>query len=153
MSRTEQLRSAGARQRGSSGGTPFVKWSDSYGWVEGKVIGHWTGDYGDVATLEVTSVSDGLEMAGKDEDGKEFRTLIEPGVEVNVGLNSATLDGTIRPDDRGKTFHVAFELWKHNRKGQRYRVFTVLDLGSADGGESDRAPQEEDAEDDSGLPF
>lgn len=137
MSRTETLRQGGARERGGSGGAPFVKWGDAYAWVEGKIVGFWTGQFGDNVTLEVAAASDNLEMAGKDEDGNPYRVKVEAGVEANVGLNSATLEGTIKPEDRGKHFHIAFEGWDTNKREQRYRMFAVLELED----EPDREPK------------
>lgn len=133
MSRTDQLRRGGARERGGGGGgAPFVKWPDRYSWVEGRVVTTWEGKYGLSATVEVTVVSDGLQAKGKTEDGEPFIRPITPGVEVNVGLNYATLEGTIKPDDEGKYFHVAFEGWGETKNGDRYRVFAVLEVDAPD---------------------
>lgn len=130
MSRTDDLRRRGARERGGSGGgAPFVKWPKAYAFVEGEVIDHWTGKYGDTAVLRVTSVSNGLEAKGKTEDGDVYQEQVTAGDEVNVGLNYAMLRDTILPNDRGKSFHVAFESWETPKDGgDPYRIFTVLEI-------------------------
>jgi hypothetical protein len=132
VSRTDELRRGGARERSGGGGDPFVKFGDEYSWVEGTVSGFWTGKYGDVATLTVGAASTGLEAVGKDEEGNEFRTRVEPGMLANVGLNNAALEGRVSENDKGKTLHFAFEGWGETRSGQRFRQFAVLELG-ADG--------------------
>lgn len=161
MSRTDELKRGGATDRtGSGGGVPFVKWDEDYAWVEGDVKNVWTGQYGDSATMEVTNVSPGLRFKGKDEDGREVQGAVKVGDEINVGLNSAALEGTITKDDQGKSFHVAFEGWQEPKRvgANRYRVFTVLDITPK--GAAEPWPEDEEAEeraavadDDSDLPF
>lgn len=129
MSRTEELRRGGARERGGAGGgAPFVKWPDRYAFIEGEVIDHWTGKYGDAVTIAVRNVSNGLEAKGKTEDGQVFQRQITAGTEVNVGLNYAALEGTIREEDRGRQFHIAFEGWGESKNGDRFRIFAVLEV-------------------------
>lgn len=139
MSRTDDLRRGGARERGGGGGAPFVKFGDSYAWVEGHVTGFWTGKYGEVATLTVTNASAGLEAVGKDEDGEKYRVAVETGMEANVGLNNAALEGRILESDRGKHFHVAFEGWGETKDGQNFRQFAVLEI-PPDESDADRGP-------------
>jgi hypothetical protein len=128
MSRTEELRRGGATERGGGGGgAPFVRWPDSYAFIEGRVINVWTGKYGDTATLHVTGASPGLQAGGKTEDGEKYARKVTPGTEVNVGLNYASLQGTISAADQGAHFHIAFEGWGETKKGDRFRMFAVLE--------------------------
>lgn len=166
MSRTDEMRQRGATARGGGGGgggAPFVHWTDSYAWVEGKVVGYFTTQYGDSATFEVTNVHDGLEARGKDEDGEKYRRRVKVGDEVNVGLGATALKDTILDSDKGKYFHIAFEGWQENKsQTNRYRVFTVLEIGPPESharpgqnvpryGDDEPWPDEEPA--DSSLPF
>ena len=162
MSRTDELRSGGAKERGGGGGLPFVKFGDEYSWVEGKITDIWTGKYGDVAVFTITAASGALQAVGKDEDGKEYRVKVEEGIEVNLGLNHAALDGRIVAEDQGKTMHVAFEGWGETKAGQRFRQFAVLELelelNQPQPDDSDLPPaggEDEylDAPDEDGLPF
>lgn len=140
MSRTNELRRGGAQERGGGGGggAPFVAWHDCYAWVEGEVVNVWSGKYGDTATMAVTAVSDGLEAKGKTEDGQPLQRPVTAGTEVNVGLNYATLKETIRAEDKGRRFHVAFEGWGESKNGDRYRIFAVLELsGNGEGVEQE----------------
>ena len=132
MSRTDELRIAGATERGgstngtSSGGfTPFVRWpSEEYAWVEGVVVELWEGKYGDNVKLKVTEAEP--ELTAKGEDGD---IPILPDQELNVGLSSASLKDTVTEDDIGKRIHIAFQGWKESpTSGHRYRVFTVLPI-------------------------
>ena len=129
MSRTDQLRGSGRTERGS-GGDPFVKWGDSYTWLEGKVVGTWEGKFGLSATMEITAVHDGgLIVQGKNEDSEKYTNTVSPGDRVNVGLNSAALQGKILAEDQGSTFHIAFEGWQDSKNGStRYRIFSVIEL-------------------------
>lgn len=134
MSRTNQLREQGARERGGAGGgAPFVKWGDAYTWVEGEIIGSFQTKYGLAVTMMVTATHDaGLQAQGRDEDGNNFTTDVRVGEEVNIGTQSAALQGKITEDDHGKFFHVAFEGWEHPTGGNRYRVFTVIEITPED---------------------
>ena len=148
VSRTDDLRKGGATERVGSGGgsgAPFVKWSDDYAWFEGVVTGTFETKYGLAATIDVQSVcEDGLDMQGRDEDGNQFKESVRAGEAVNLGLNSATLEGKITPEDKGNAYHVAFEGWENPRGGgNRYRLFAVVELTerSAEGlDQSDKAP-------------
>jgi hypothetical protein len=132
MSRTDEIRGKGRERQGTGGGggAPFVKWGDSYTWLEGKVVGTWEGKYGLSATIDVTNVSEhGLIATGKTEDGQPYTENVRAGAEVNIGLNSATLDGKIEKGDEGKAFHIAFEGWEQPKGGgNRYRIFAVIEL-------------------------
>ena len=131
MSRTDELRGKGARDRtGSGGGSPFVRWAEDYAWVEGTVKSIWQTQFGPAVEMEVTNCSPNVETAGKDEDGASFQGKVKVGETVNVGLNNKMLEGSITTDDVGRDFHVAFEGWQNPQKhgANRYRVFTVLDI-------------------------
>ena len=125
MSRTDELRIAGASERGvereSNGGvttvgdTPFVKWpQDDYAWVEGTVLEIWEGQYGENVKLSII------------DSGPEDGPL--PGSTVNVGLNSAALRDKVTKEDLGKGVHIAFCGWKESCGGNRYRLFTVIEF-------------------------
>lgn len=161
MSRTDDLRKSGGRERGgSSGGASFIKWGESYTWVEGTVVGSFDTKYGLAVTLKVSALHEnGIEAQGKDDDGKEYSQPVAVGEEVNLGTQSATLRDKITADDKGRSFHVAFEGWAQGKQN-KYRVFTVVEL-------TERAPGGDDPEDtadysqvvpggsgvDDGLPF
>lgn len=135
MSRTDELRRGGAKERGGGGGgTPFVKWGERYAWVEGDILKLWEGKYGKSATVRVTRHSDDIQAAGKTEEGEKYIRPIAPGQEVNVGLNYAALEGAVTDSDEGRRFHFAFEGWGESKNGDRYRVFTVLELPEDEGG-------------------
>ena len=136
MSRTDELRASGAVARtkevsgdGSSEPVPYVKWADEYAYVEGQVKELWDSPkgYGESVSIELTSCSDNL--VGK--LGTEI-VAISPGGRVNVGLGSATLQGTITAADvqQGKHFHIAFMRWQEPANGNRYRVFAVLEVAA-----------------------
>ena len=153
MSRTGDLRQGGGRERGGSGGGPFVRWGDSYAWFEGLVSGTFKTKYGLAASMKVTAVSDhGLIAQGKNEDGAIYTDTVDAGDEVSLGLNSATLDGKITENDVGKTFHVAFEGWEEPKGGNRYRAFTVIELTER-GSEPEPEPAAAGVPEDDGLPF
>jgi len=159
MSRTDDVRARGQERGGTGGGggSPFIKWGDEYRWVEGKVTSVWEGKYGYSATMDVTDVAaKGLEAVGRDEDGNKTTERVRAGMEVNVGLNSSTLEGKIVPDDVGKAFHVAFEGWEQAKGGgNRYRIFTVIELTERDAPKDNPDPEDttDYPEDDDGLPF
>lgn len=137
MSKTDELREGGARKVGGGGDAPFVKWGNSYAYVEGVLQAIWEGDYGENAKVHVTDCSDNLEASmGKDD---EPSGVLE-GDTVNVSLNYSALDG-ITPGLKGKVVHVAFEGWQKSKRGQEYRVFTVFDLGAPEDGESEPDPE------------
>jgi hypothetical protein len=162
MSRTDDLRSSGAVARtkevsGDDSMEPaaYIKWGDEYAWVEGQVKELWDSPkgYGESVSVILTSCSDDLE--GK--LGTEI-VAINAGERVNVGLGSATLQGTITEADvqQGKYFHVAFMRWQEPANGNRYRVFTVLEVAPPEAEEQGivalKVPVVE-SEDDDGLPF
>jgi len=141
MSRTDDVRGKGRERGGTGGGAPFVRWGERYAWIEGRVAGSFNTKYGLAITLDVLGVGGAvLEAQGRDEDGNDFTTRVEAGIKVNVGTQSATLAGKITADDEGGIFHVAFEGWESPKGGNRYRVFTVIEL-------SDREPAPESRED------
>lgn len=131
VSRTDDLRAGGNvsdRTGGGGGGAPFVKWpkDTDYAWVEGRLTKIWTGKYGATALLTVSAASKGLSTKGKNEEGQEVMGHATPGDEVNVGLNSSALEGTLSQDDVGQSVHVAFEGWEESKGGNQYRLFTVF---------------------------
>lgn len=132
MSRTDDLRGKGARDRtgGGGGGAPFVRWGDEYEWIEGTVESVWQTQYGAAIELKITATSTGVQTEGKDEDGRKVQGRVRVGEEVNIGLNNKMLEGAITQEDLGGQFHVAFEGWQEPKKAgaNRYRVFTVLDI-------------------------
>lgn len=129
MSRTNDLRQGGGRERGGSGGgSPFVKWGENYAWLEGRVTGAFETQYGLAVVLKITDVGgDMLRAEGKDEDGEDISTTVTPGKEVAIGTQSATLREKIVAEDVGKSFHVAFEGWEQGKQN-KYRIFTVIEL-------------------------
>lgn len=127
MSRTDELASSGAKQIGGGGNAPFVKWGDNRSYVEGRVLNLWESQYGMNARIAVEKASSGLEASS----GKgEPRVRVEPGMEVNVGLNYTALAG-LTEDQVGHDVHVAFEGWVESKSGNDYRNFRVFDLGGA----------------------
>lgn len=160
MSRTDEIRKGGGgRERGGSGGggVPFVKWGDTYTWLEGLVTGSFETKYGLAVTLRVDAIhADGLKAQGRDDEGNEYVTSVALGTEVNIGTQSATLEGKITDADKGKCFHVAFEGWEESKAHNRYRVFAVIELTERDDanaadGSDDEEPQRHQHDDD--LPF
>lgn len=91
MSRTEEVRNSGARPIGGDGdNAPFIKWGNSYAWVEGVIESFWEGDFGKVARLRVTNAHPELEgQKSKDEP----REGIDPG---NDGQPRAIVRSTQR---------------------------------------------------------
>ena len=156
MSRTNELRASGAvaRTREVSGDAsaepaPYIKWADDYAWVEGEAVELWDSPkgFGESVAMDLTSCSDNL--VGK--LGTEI-VAIEAGKRVNVGLGSATLQGTITAADvqQGKHFHVAFMRWQEPVNGNRYRVFAVLEVAAPDADEQGIVALQEP---DDALPF
>jgi len=156
MSRTDELKASGAvaRTREVSGDAsaepaPYVKWADGYAWVEGQAVELWDSPkgFGESVAMDLTSCSDNL--MGK--LGTEI-VAIEAGKRVNVGLGSATLQGTITAADvqQGKHFHVAFMRWQEPVNGNRYRVFAVLEVAAPDADEQGIVALQEP---DDALPF
>ena len=128
MSRTDEARGRGKERGGSGGGAPFIKWPETYTWVEGKVVGSFETKYGLAVTLKVSAIHDsGLEAHGKDDDGKEYTQPVSVGEQVNLGTQAATLRDKITKEDEGKSFHVAFEGWAQGMEN-KYRAFTVVEL-------------------------
>lgn len=124
MSRTDDLRNQGARDR-TGGGGPFVKWPKDarHVWVEGTVTDLWEGEYGLAATIRVGDVN-GVEAGGGDGPTRP----VEIGDEVNVGLNYASLKDSVQESDIGGEFHFAFEGWGETRGGDKFRRFAVLEI-------------------------
>ena len=162
MSRTDELKNTGAVARtkevssdASMEPAAYVKWSDEYAWLEGQVKELWDSPkgYGESVSFVVTSCSDNLE--GK--LGTEI-VSINAGDRANVGIGSATLKGTITTADveDGKYFHVAFMRWQEPANGNRYRIFTVLEVAAPEANEQNvvapKVPAVE-PEDDDALPF
>ena len=161
MSRTDELKASGAVARtkevsegGSMEPAPYVKWADEYAYVEGQVMELWDSPkgYGESVAMALTSCSDNLM-------GKLATEIvaIKAGGRANVGLGSATLQGTITAADvaQGKHFHIAFLRWQEPVNGNRYRVFAVLEVAAPDAEEQGivalKLPIEPEADD--ALPF
>ena len=160
--RTDELRASGAvaRTKEVSGDAsmepaPYVRWTDEYAYVEGQVMELWDSPkgYGESVSMALTACSDNL--MGK--LGTEI-VAISAGQRANVGLGSATLQGTITAADveQGKHFHVAFMRWQEPANGNRYRVFTVLEVAPPDADEQGivalKVPEGEQSIEDA-LPF
>ena len=163
MSRTDELRASGAVARtkevsgdASAEPAPYVKWADEYAYVEGQVKELWDSPkgYGESVSIALTSCSDNL--VGK--LGTEI-VAISAGGRANVGLGSATLQGTITAADvqQGKHFHVAFLRWQEPANGNRYRVFAVLEVAAPEAEEQGivalKVPAVKPDDDDDPLPF
>lgn len=161
MSRTDDLRQRGARDRiGGGGGAPFVDWPrQPPAWVEGRVLRLWETKYGIAVTIKVQARSNGLQYKGKDEDGNPVNGSVEPSQEVNVGLNYAALRDSVTETDIGVAMHFAFESWGESKaSGNHYRNFAVLELpdpASSDSPpvEPETVPGEHGPSNDDGLPF
>ena len=155
--RTDELRASGAVARtkdvsegGSTEPAPYIRWADEYAWVEGQVMELWDSPkgYGESVSFVLTSCSDNL--MGK--LGTEI-VAISAGQRANVGLGSATLQGTITAADvqQGKHFHVAFLRWQEPANGNRYRVFAVLEVAAPEADEQGIVAVK--VPDDDALPF
>ena len=128
-SRTAEVQGRGRERGGSGGGAPFVRWGDSYAWIEGRMTGSFDTKYGLAVTIAVARAGGApLEVQGKDEEGAEYSHGLEIGSEANVGTQSATLAGKILAEDKGKVFHIAFEGWQSPKGKNRYRVFRVIEM-------------------------
>lgn len=145
MSRTEELRrlSQSGRVKSLNNGdtAPFIVWpkDDEFTSVEGELMSVWTGKYGPVARIEVHKASDNT-VAVIGSGDAQSRVSIEPGTEVNVGLNYAALEG-IEEDQVGQIVHVAFTGWGETKKGDRFRQFDVFAFSDdADGPEAFEGP-------------
>ncbi len=136
VSRTEELRQLSRRGKvtslNNSDAAPFVVWpkGDELTFVEGELMSIWTGKYGPVARLEVRRASDGAAGAVGSGD-VQSRVAIEPGTELNVGLNYARLEG-IQEDQVGQIVHIAFTGWGETKNGDRFRRFDVYILPRVD---------------------
>lgn len=161
-SRTDALRKGGGTERRGSGGggDGFVKWGDEYAWIEGEVVGTFETKFGLAATMAVTNTGGAsLMVHGTDDNGEEFSEPVRAGSQVNIGLASATLRDTIKANDKGKKFHVAFEGWDQAKGGNRYRCFAVIELTEREAPAASDEPEPVDTRDysdgdpDEGLPF
>lgn len=151
MSRTDELRQGGGRERagsGSDGSHPFVKWGEDYAWLEGRLIDTWEGTYGLTGVMEITATGAApLSAKGKNDDGNEYTVPVKVGDTVNVGFNHSSLQGKITADDKDKNWHIAFEGWQKSKStGNRFRIFAVIEL-------TERATVPADDEPEDGLPF
>lgn len=129
MSRTDELKRSGATPigRGSGGSAPFVKFGDDYAFVEGVVVDIWKGEYGRVAKIRTTEVSENLvAQINADEPTEPVRN----GETVNVGLNFAALE-EVTDSFLGATIHIAFIEWGMTKSQQRFRSFDVLEVEAA----------------------
>lgn len=129
MSRADDLRKGGARERGGAGGAGFVAWGDDYTWLEGELVGSFKTEYGLAVTMRVANVHErGVGVKGKDEEGRAFEERVSVGDEVNIGTQSASLNGKLTADDVGKHFHVSFDGWGESKGGRKFRAFTVIEM-------------------------
>ena len=133
MTRTAEVAGRGKERGGSGGGAPFIKWGDGYAWIEGRVTGSFDTKYGLAVTLDVQNVHDGgVSAQGKTEDGEFYTVAVEVGGSYSLGTGSASLEGKITAEDKGKLLHVAHEGWEHPPNKNRYRVFRVIELEDRD---------------------
>ncbi len=103
--------------------SPFVKWSDEPAFIEGTVIGTWSGEYGLNVKFNLSQSSPSLGLDDR----------------ATLCLSHVSLRDTITPEDVGKEFHVAFEGWIQGKKN-RFRDFVVL---AAPEQEQEKGPQPE----------
>ena len=127
-SRTEELQKRGdAVSLNNGDSAPFVVWpKEDYAYVEGRLEELWEGIYGPVARISIHKASENAEGAIGSGD-ERYRTAIEAGNEVNLGLSYAALNG-ISESQIGKVVHVAFTGWGETKEGNGYRQFEVLVL-------------------------
>ena len=161
MTRTEELRNAGQESRGPAQGEtqyenlPWVKWGDSYNYIEGVCTKFFETKYGLCCEFQVEDVySDSpLQATGTNESNERFEVQVLPGKAVNLGLYAAALKGKITDQDVGQKFHVAFERWGESKGGNRFRSFAVIPMGEAKSN-VEKVAEVLDAEVvDDGLPF
>ena len=132
--RLEELKKAGKQEiktAGSGGANPpWVNWGDEPNWVEVKPQTFFESKYGLCAEMLVTTCHDekALEARGTGEDGNDYTITVAPGLTVNMGLYSATLEGKISTADLGKSFYIGFEGWGESRAKNRFRLFSVVPL-------------------------
>ncbi len=144
MSRTDDLKQRGARSigRGAGGSAPFVKWGDEYTYVEGVILDMWKGEYGEVAKMRTTDVSENLVAQISEDEGP---APVAVGDTVNVGLGYASLQ-EVTSSFLGSTVHIAFIEWGETKGGKKFRAFDVLEVEAApwqshdDDDEGDPAP-------------
>lgn len=129
MSRTDELKRSGAKPigKGSGGSAPFVKFGDDYAYVEGVIVDIWKGEYGRVAKIRTTDVSENLVAQMNAEEPTE---PVRAGETVNVGLNFAALE-EVTDSFLGACVHIAFVEWGETKRGQRFRAFDVLEVEPA----------------------
>ncbi len=140
--RTDELLRDGAKQLGSQATVPFVRWQDTYAYLEGLVLEIWEGTFGPVCRFRLSECENLVGISGKGADRVEHE--LQPGMEVNLGLTNAGLK-TIDEERIGKVLHVAFEHWGETRDGNPFRSFRVLELPD------ERPAEEESAQGDLSL--
>ena len=114
-----------------SSATPFVVWpKEDHAYVEGLLVKLWEGTHGPVARISVHEASDNVEGVTGSGDA-QYRTVIEAGSEVNLGLNYAALDG-IGESQVGKVVHVAFTGWGETKGGNSFRRFENFTFDEAE---------------------
>ncbi len=129
MTRTDELIGSGAHNLSGGESHPFIKWGDSYGFVEGEVRRIWTGIYGRVAEILLSDFGGELHAEIGTKTEKE-RVEIEKDKTFNVGLNLASLEDAVLPSQVGKGIHIAFVEWSQTKEGTDFRQFKVLSLNS-----------------------
>ena len=133
-SRTEELRNRSDAVSLSNGDSaPFVAWpKEDCAYVEGRFEKLWEGTWGPVARILVHKASENAEgVIGSGDE--RYRTVIEAGNEVNLGLSYAALNG-ISESQIGKVVHVAFTGWGETREGNRFRQFDVFAFDEPESG-------------------
>lgn len=129
--RTEELVGKGAHNLSGGEGHPFIKWGNTYGFVEGEVRRIWTGVYGRVAEILIGDFGGDLHaLIGSKSEGDQEKVEIKKGETFNVGLNLASLEDAVLPSQVGKDIHIAFVEWSQTKDGTDFRQFTVLSLNS-----------------------
>ena len=129
MTRTNDLIGSGAQNLSGGESHPFIKWSNSYGFIEGEVRRIWTGVYGRVAEILLSDFGGELHAEIGTKTEKE-RIELETGRTFNVGLNLASLEDAVLPSQVGKGIHIAFVEWGKTKDGTDFRQFTVLSLNT-----------------------
>ena len=127
MTRTDELVDSGAPNLSGGESHPFIKWSNSYGFIEGEVRRIWTGVYGRVAEILLSDFGGELHAEIGTKTEKE-RVSLDLGMTFNVGLNLASLEDAVLPSQVGKGIHIAFVEWDKTQDGTDFRRFTVLSL-------------------------
>tara|TARA_R100000808_G_scaffold5443_2_gene16593 strand:+ start:594 stop:1133 length:540 start_codon:yes stop_codon:yes gene_type:complete len=153
-SRTEELRQQGHTEPVSNSESEyenvgFIRWGDTYNFVEGIIESFFDSKYGDpgnneCVTLLVTKINDEAVTPLVTQYKEDPPQPVKVGQKVNIGLNNAALRGKILPEKVGHEFHIAFEKWgKSTSSGFKYRIFTQFDLGKPENKSELETPETE----------